>query len=283
MKDSIARFWDKYIEKTKAYTRKPTVSRWYVKRAGQYIHAHSATPLAQHTPKILTDYLNVIGGNAKLEGWQIRQIIDALKILFADMIKPDWCSDFPWEEWRESLVTINDRHPTVSRSYLNDINDYIDSQKSDFKREIFKLHTQIFERLIVEIRVRHMAMKTEDAYIKWAVRFIGFHDKARPEDLDDVHIKQFLEHLVTRRNVSASTQNQALNALIFLYKQVMKKELGEFDDFIRAKKPKRLPVVLSRSEVMSLLNALSNDLHHLICSLLYGCGLRLMECIRLRV
>ena len=283
MDKSIARFWDKYIEKTKAYTKKSTVSRWYVKRAEQYIRAHGNITLAQHTPEVVKDYLNMIGGNQKLEDWQIRQIVDALKILFVDMVRPAWCHEFPWDDWKESLITLNQHHPTVSRSYLNDFDDYVDSQKSDFKREILKLHSTVFERLIIEVRMRQLAIKTEIAYVNWVVRFVGFHDKAKPEDLNDVHIKQYLEHLVTRRNVSASTQNQALNALIFLYKQVLKVELAQFDDFVRAKQPKRLPVVLSKSEVLNILNNIENETYYLICSLLYGCGMRLMESVRLRV
>lgn len=135
-------------------------------------------------------------------------------------------------------------------------------------------------------RVKHLSYRTEQTYCGWVRRFFNFHNqKGRaPLSLYDMgrqEVEAFLTHLALDRNVSASTQNQAFNALIFLYKNVIPKDLGEIDA-IRAKKSTRLPVVLSREEVRSILKCLSGQ-EWLMVSFLYGCGLRLMEVLRLRI
>lgn len=140
----------------------------------------------------------------------------------------------------------------------------------------------LLQSLRTAIRVRHYSVRTERSYVEWARRFILFHGKRHPRDMGAAEVGAFLSHLAIRGQVSASTQNQALNALVFLYKAVLGRELGRLEDVVRAKRPRRLPVVLSRSEVASVLQHLDGE-RWLIASLLYGCGLRLMECLRLRV
>ena len=132
------------------------------------------------------------------------------------------------------------------------------------------------------IRLRHYSIRTEQAYVDWIRRFIFFHGKRHPREMAEVEVRSFLTHLAVARNVAASTQNQALNALVFLYKIVLGRPLGEISEVVRAKKPQRLPVVLTRDEVRQLLQHLDGN-HWLAACLMYGSGLRLMECIRLRV
>ena len=132
------------------------------------------------------------------------------------------------------------------------------------------------------IRVRHYSIRTEQAYISWIKQFIIFNGKRHPAELGDAEVSVFLTHLAQQRHVAAATQNQALNALVFMYRHVLEKPLGELQSLVRAKKPKRLPVVLSQLEVAHLLSHLT-EIHWLIGCLMYGSGLRLMECIRLRV
>ncbi|MFV2061699.1 MAG: integron integrase [Gammaproteobacteria bacterium] len=132
------------------------------------------------------------------------------------------------------------------------------------------------------IRVRHYSIRTETTYISWIKRFILFHHKKHPEDMGEKEVGEFLSHLACDKNVAAATQNLALNSLVFLYRHVLNKEFGEISNVVRAKKPSRLPVVLSRSEVTRLLSNL-HDQQWLMGSLLYGSGLRLMECLRLRI
>ena len=132
------------------------------------------------------------------------------------------------------------------------------------------------------IRLRHYSIRTEQAYVDWIRRFIFFHGKRHPREMAEVEVRSFLTHLAVERNVAASTQNQALNALVFLYKIVLGRPLGEISEVVRAKKPQRLPVVLTRDEVRQLLQHLDGN-HWLAACLMYGSGLRLMECVRLRV
>lgn len=147
-------------------------------------------------------------------------------------------------------------------------------------------HTENKPRLLDQVRdklrLKHYSYRTEQSYIAWIKRFIFFHNKQHPDTMGEKEIEAFLTHLAVDRNVSASTQNQALCALLFLYKEVLGHELAWLDSMQRAKRPARLPVVLTVLEVQKLLNQLQGR-SWLMASLLYGAGLRLMECARLRV
>jgi integron integrase len=127
-----------------------------------------------------------------------------------------------------------------------------------------------------------LSIRTEEAYVGWVRRFILANDKRHPRELGAREVEAFLTHLAMRVHVSASTQNQALSALLFLYREVLQVELPWMENIRRAKKPERLPVVLSREEVAALLAEMNGETW-LMASLLYGAGLRLMECVRLRV
>lgn len=132
------------------------------------------------------------------------------------------------------------------------------------------------------MRAKHPSIETERAYVHWVREFIRFHGLKHPGEMGEREVVQFLTHLAVRRNVAASTQNQAFNALIFLYRHVVQRPLGDIGDAVRAKRPRRLPVVLTRREVQALLAAMRGE-QKLQASLLYGAGLRLVECLRLRV
>ncbi|GFE79569.1 hypothetical protein GCM10011487_15690 [Steroidobacter agaridevorans] len=132
------------------------------------------------------------------------------------------------------------------------------------------------------IRIRHYSIRTEQAYVQWIKRFILFHDKRHPLELGADEVTAFLSHLAVKRNVAASTQNQALNAILFLYRDVLTCKLPWLDGVQRAKKPQRLPVVLTRDEVRALLAQMQGTTW-LMAALVYGGGLRLLECLRLRV
>jgi integron integrase len=132
------------------------------------------------------------------------------------------------------------------------------------------------------MRQKHYSIRTEETYIQWIRRFILFHGKRHPRDMASQELGQFLSHLAVEREVAASTQNQALNAIVFLYREVLKQEVGQLGDVVRARQPTRLPLVLTRNEVHALLTRLDGVVR-IMASLLYGSGLRLMECVRLRV
>ena len=142
--------------------------------------------------------------------------------------------------------------------------------------------SRLLEQVRDRVRTLHYSIRTEQSYIGWIKRFILFNNKKHPKEMGKLEVEAFLTHLAVNRKVSASTQNQALNAILFLYRQVLDIELPWLEDVTRAKKPVRLPVVLTTSEVCSLLSAM-DGVRGLVAQLLYGTGMRLMESLRLRV
>ena len=141
---------------------------------------------------------------------------------------------------------------------------------------------KLLDRVRQVLRRKHYSYRTEQSYIQWIKRYILFHNKRHPKEMGAPEIEAFLTHLAVEENVAASTQNQALSALLFLYRDVLGQDLDLSINAVRAKKPKRLPTVLTRQEVQHVFAHLTG-LHLLIAQLLYGSGLRLMECLRLRV
>lgn len=141
---------------------------------------------------------------------------------------------------------------------------------------------KLLDQVRQAIRIRHYSPRTEETYVHWIKRFIFFHNKRHPAEMAEAEIAQFLSSLATDSHVSAATQNQALNALLFLYHEVLDKKIGYVDGVIRAKKTRRLPVVLTKEEVKTVLGRLGGA-PWLMAMLLYGAGLRVMECCRLRV
>ncbi|MBK8338430.1 MAG: integron integrase [Sterolibacteriaceae bacterium] len=141
---------------------------------------------------------------------------------------------------------------------------------------------RLLDQVRAKIRLKHYSLRTEQAYVDWIKRYIRHHGKRHPREMGAVEVEAFLTHLAVAGRVAASTQNQAKSALLFLYREVLALELPWLDNIQRARAPKRLPVVLTRDEVQALLCGLHGT-HWLVASLLYGTGMRIMECLRLRV
>ena len=141
---------------------------------------------------------------------------------------------------------------------------------------------KLLDSLREALRSRHYSRRTEQTYCHWVKRFIYFHKVRHPAEMAEPEINAFLTHLAVKEKVSASTQNQGLSALLFLYRHVLGREVGDLGEVIRARTPKRLPAVMTREEVNAVLSHLQGD-KKLMASLMYGAGLRLMECLRLRV
>ena len=140
----------------------------------------------------------------------------------------------------------------------------------------------LLEQVREALRSRHYSKRTEQTYVQWSKRFIFFHKLRHPAEMAEAEVNQFLTHLAVKEKVSASTQNQALSALLFLYRYVLERELGQLGNVIRARRPARLPVVMTREEVKAVLSHLRGE-QRLIAVFMYGTGMRLMECLRLRV
>jgi integron integrase len=146
---------------------------------------------------------------------------------------------------------------------------------------VFK-STRLLDQLREQIRYLHYSLRTEEAYVYWVKKFIYFHQKQHPRDMGQAQVEAFLSYMAVERKVSVSTHRQALSALLFLYQKVLGIELPWMDELARPVPKKRIPVVLTRPEVQALLGKLEGQ-HKLLASLLYGCGMRLMEGLRLRV
>jgi integron integrase len=141
---------------------------------------------------------------------------------------------------------------------------------------------RLLDRVRIAIRSRHYSLRTEESYVGWIRRFILFHGKRHPQEMGEKEINAYLSDLAVRGRVSASTQTQALSALLFLYRHVLGKPLPALDNIVRAKRPGRLPTVMTQAEVRSVLARMYGT-PKLVATLLYGTGMRLLECLRLRV
>lgn len=286
-----SRFWDKYIARLKYLGIKPAAIQWYVRYAEKYIQKHPEKRIKFHTSADVSMYIAALHNAGHIKDWQIQQLSHALEILFNDMLHLEWATSFQWD---------NLSPPTSDHSHSNShASNTLDTEKIDINtitdgllarsyrngsfNSVFKRYPQLIYSLVKEIRLRHYSIRTEQAYLDWFLRYVKFHSLKDPGDLDNTSISDFLEHLVIKREVSSSTQSQALNALIFFYKHVLHKEFEDSIEFARSKKPRRLPVVLSKNEVKMLFGVMESSCQRLMANLLYGCGMRLMECIRLRI
>lgn len=241
---------------------------WYLRRAREFMAWRGASPTAIDESEVIR-YVEILGRTQSgLSKWQVHQVFDALRILCTDVLMCTWASGFDWKYWTQEQKAVEPPHPTLARMLA----------PASMSTEPWE------ERARTSIRTLHYSIRTEECYVEWLRRFKKFIGESHLlDDATPADISSFLEHLAVHGQVAASTQNQALNALMFYFGKVLEREPETIiPDFQHAKVPRRLPVVLTRDEVRSLLGAL-NGTPGLMAGLLYGAGLRLMECVRLRV
>lgn len=258
--------------------------RWYTLRAERFLQ-NLASIGAQHIgPDHVSKYLKAAMNTGKLTDWQLHQLIDAIQILCVEVIDRKDFATFPWDDFHIKAGRISPEHATLAREVVanSDGTPRYVKPRHGFLAEVANRHRKEMDRFLVEIRSRNYAYRTEQCYEQWILRFLSNNSAISVSELDSSHIKTFLNDLVIHGNVSASTQNQALSALVFFFRHVLEHGEIELGELTRSKRPKRLPVVLTRDEVRALL-AEVEGMAGLIISLLYGCGMRLMECMRLRV
>lgn len=276
-------FWRNYASLLVKSDVAPKAIPWYRKHVEHYLRATGGKPLSQHTGRDMAGYLGTIGGRTPLQDWQVRQTVDALRLLFAELVGSTWARDFDWAGWADSSRALGPEHPTTARDTGGlAAAGHRRGRDHAMLAKLAAHHPALADRIVAVLRVGGYAIRTEQAYRYWIVRFVAFHQWRDPCALGETQVSAFLEHLAVRRKVAASTQHQALNALVFLYDKVLERPLGKCAPFTRAKRPQRVPTVLSRDEISHLLGAMQGQ-HALMAQLLYGSGLRLMECVRLRV
>lgn len=252
-------FWTAYLSHIlgKKISRKH--AEWYLRWIKKYIKHNNGEIPAKLEVSDISRFKGQLERDKNIMSWQIEQALHAVKLLgdFLQCYRP--------------VLSNPDKKSVQSSSF-----------KDAAASAIYADNPELLNRLRTEIRYLHYSIRTEKTYEQWVVRFLTFHSGKSIDSLTSAEIREYLEYLAVKRRVAASTQNQALNALVFLFKTVLKKEVGVIEEFTRAKRPVRLPVVLSKGEIERLLNGLS-DVYALMAGLLYGCGLRVMECVRLRV
>jgi len=283
MDKSISRFWDKYIAITAIYGIPESARYWYVRHVEAFIRAHPDTRLRNITRRDLLSYTEVLGRKTDIPAWQYRQHIEALRILFCELVRPDWCVAFNWQTLLDSADSLPADHPTVARSGTMSTNPASFSDTGTELGSVRDRFAGLLNRLVTSIRQKHYSIRTEQTYCHWLTRFLHFSAVESESELTVEHVSAYIEYLAVTRNVSSSTQNLALNALVFVFREVLNITVDDQIHFQRARKPRRLPVVLTKEEIGNLLAAIRNEQHRLMASVMYGAGLRLMECVRLRV
>jgi len=250
--------------------------QWYVRWVRMFGSFIGSSPLEKQDSRSLDAFLLSLAEVDAVEAWQLEQAAEALKILFGDVMKRAWLPKWKPKTTKKQIDSFGDDSPSrreVAGGFRDTGGPF--SHRGD-------AYAWLEERVKTEMRLRHNSIRTERAYLEWISRFITFNKGRHPEEMGEDEVRTYLEYLAMKRRVAASTQNQALNALVFLYRNVLKTPLEEIGEFARARRPARLPVVLSRKEVEEVLSNLTGTFA-LMAGLMYGSGLRLMECVRLRV
>ncbi len=280
---TAARFFDNYLTCLANASVPVRQRRWYVKRVEAFINAQNGQRIKSLGAADIDRYLDRLARDGHLQGWQFRQCVDALRILYCDLLQGPLCGAVDWGFWHASAQGLEERKTGASQCTTASpgMKPSVRTGKSTLQR-VRADHKRLLMRVATEIRRRGYSPRTLQAYEQWVGRFILFCAGRAPAQLGAAEVRAFLEYLAMERGVSAATQNQALNALVFLYDKVLEQRLGELDDFARAKRSRHVPVVLSRTEVAALLQRLAGT-QQLLAMLLYGSGMRLLEGLSLRV
>ena len=256
---------------------------FYILRANQFLRALRGNDPTSLDKERIEELLQAFGRRENLRDWQFAQLVDAVRIYLVGCLKLDAAGRVDWASWNGSERTLAPDHATTARqSRPEELLRRKIREGGGTLARVRQRHENLIVRVATEIRARGYAYRTEEAYEQWVVRYIAFCGGKSPEEAGVESVAGFLEELVVGRNVSASTQNQALNALVFLYKRVLQLPVGQLDDFARSKRKQTVPTVLTREEVGRLLAELDGWQLEVV-SLLYGTGMRLMEALTLRV
>lgn len=273
----VARFWGAYLDTLRLFRIPDKALPWYRRHVESFIRAHPGRRLREHSPDSIQRWLATQGRNPQMLAWRFRQHVDALRLLFSHQLRMDWAKSFDWDHWIGGSQALEPDHPTLARTYT-----VIEKQIREPNNPLGKRHPALYRRFLTVMRTRNYSANTEKTYLGWIGRYLLFHGDRDPLVGAEQAVASFLEHLALKRKVASATQAQALNALVFFYAQVAAQPLGDIGAFRQANRPRRLPTVLSPAEVQKLFAHLHGHAA-LMVRLMYGTGLRVMECVRLRV
>ena len=269
--------WDQYVELLEKKKVPQKARRWYVARVEDFLRQVEPESLQTLSEPQVTGYFQELSRQGRLSDWQFRQAVDAVHILLADLSNSPVARKIDWDYWREAAIELNLAHATVARD--QPIGQALTQQGPKYAPAAASM--PVLKDLARKLRSRQYSIHTEQSYTDWCHRFLRFCGDTPNDVLGDGDVESFLSYLAVERKVAASTQNLALNSLSFLFKEVLDRPLNELR-FSHARRPKRLPVVLTRNEVERLL-AEMDGVYGLMAGLMYGTGMRLMECVRLRI
>ena len=250
-------FWQSYKQCLTENCINPQQVRWYVSWCKDFCHFVHPLPVSECQPEHASAFLDSLRVKEKIKDWHCRQARSALWFLFRDHLKVSWATG----------AGCQDNNPPAKDIVLPELS-------ASHQKTLYKMESVLTGR--------QYAKRTVRAYLDWASRFLKHYPHRKIDHLDAAAVKAYLTYLVEKQNVAVNTQKQALNALVFLFQESEERSLGDISDFTRAKKPIKVPVVLTRDEVTALLAEMKPPFR-LICHLLYGSGMRLMEVIRLRI
>ncbi|MDI6777480.1 MAG: integron integrase [Syntrophales bacterium] len=267
------KFWDAFKACIEDNRVRPDRSLFYVKWGQAFVNFLPGKRLRDRSRQDIEAFIADLGKRPGIKDWQVRQAEHALRILYETFL-PGYSPDGMISS------TANTEKKTRALRITPEAGTFLDRVVPG---EVERLFSPLVDALRTEIRSRHYSIRTEAAYLEWVRRFIAFHGYADPKSIDAAAaVKEYLDYLAVERKVAASTQNQALNALVFFYSHALQRPFGEMETFVKAKRPQRLPEVMTRSEIQSLFEQMEG-ITALMTGLMYGGGLRLMECVRLRV
>ncbi|SDX71901.1 phage integrase N-terminal SAM-like domain-containing protein [Thiocapsa roseopersicina] len=240
------------------------------------------TALSALSADQVTDFLQRMSARADLAEWQMRQIVDAVRLLLVDLAQVPAGKGVDWDYWWEGQRTLPPEHATIARSTAMSAEDGAGPRAIGVPRFSRSARTfPILEDLARTIRAMQYSIRTEQSYVDWCHRFLMFCGSKPLDALGVPDVQRFLSHLAVERSVSAKTQSLAYNAVAFRFKHLLERPLEDVK-FSKTRRQARLPVVLSRDEMRALL-AHMDGTFGLMARLMYGTGMRLMECVRLRV
>lgn len=255
--------WGRFLRDSKLQLRELDSEDSDISKEGNYEHKFRS-------------WITRLGGNPRLEDWQLHQAADAVRLAHAGFLKDKWARLIKWHMIVDSAIA--QRSPDREIEIAMEVEDIIKSAQA---KGMSNEAAQLVGRLVTILRERHYAYRTEQTYSQWVERFLLWGGSGRGIPTEE-GARAFLGDLAIRGGVAKSTQKQAVNAIGFFFKKVLGYEDPDFSDFVPANTNKRIPVVLSKGEVKRLLAA-TDGVTSLMMHIMYGAGLRLMECMRLRV
>lgn len=273
------RIWERYLQALNSNEVPERSVMWFQRWAERFIWKIGRAKLERVLPADVEDFLAGVAKTGRFDDWQIEQASFAVRILLRDVLSLAWT-----KKWEVAIPAA--QSPDQNRRETSDQSLLAEARKRFAGRSDSGALDGRYDGFLNEIRmaarVHQYALRTEDTYEGWIRRFLVFTRPGRREEIATDDVRAYLEYLAVERRVSASTQNQALNAMNFLFEVILRRPMGELGDIVRGERRQKLPVVLAREEVDRVIAELTGE-HRLMARLMYGTGLRLMECVRLRV